>query len=359
MIVIYLMIEFLWNLCKKILSCVKGANRVMNKEYINAMVKAQKSIAQRRLMVRIAKMYYYDNMSQQAIADVLEISRSNVSRLLRMSREMDIVDIRINDASLKSIEISEKLKDMFALKQMIVVPSNHDPNINLSNIGVAAARYLEKQLKDDMKVGMSWGLSVYQTISQFTPVVRANIDVVQLMGGTAWDDSYMYGVQLILSFADKVGGSAKMLHSPLTVKTRQVHDLLMQEDDIQRHFEMTGKLDIAVIGIGSNLADVSTMVHSNYITKKESEQLWNSGIKCHICGRHVDMDGRQADIEYNKRVIGIELDDLKKIGNVIAIAGGKHKVAPIAAALRGGYINTLVTDEETAILVEREVTGQQ
>ena len=109
MIVIYLMIEFLWNLCKKILSCVKGANRVMNKEYINAMVKAQKSIAQRRLMVRIAKMYYYDNMSQQAIADVLEISRSNVSRLLRMSREMDIVDIRINDASLKSIEISEKL----------------------------------------------------------------------------------------------------------------------------------------------------------------------------------------------------------------------------------------------------------
>ncbi len=330
----------------------------MDAEYINVMVKAQKSIAQRRLMVRIAKMYYYDNMSQQGIADVLEISRSNVSRLLRLSREMDIVDIRINDASLKSIEISEKLKDMFALKQMIVVPSNHDPNINLSNIGVAAARHIEKQLKDNMKVGVSWGQSVYQTIFHSTPIVRANIDVVQLMGGTAWDDSYMYGVQLILSFADKLGGSAKMLHSPLTLKSRQVRDMLMQEDDIKRHFEMTKKLDIAVIGIGSNFGDASTMVHSNYITKEESEQLWSQGIKCHICGRHIDMEGKLADIEYNNRVIGIELEDLKQIGNVIAIAGGRHKVEPITAALRGGYIDTLVTDEETAILVEREVTQQ-
>ena len=275
-----------------------------------------------------------------------------------MSREMDIVDIRINDASLKSIEISEKLKDMFQLKQIVVVPSNHDPNLNLSNIGIAAARYLEKQLKDNMKLGLSWGSSVYQMIFNFTPVVRANIDVVQLMGGTAWDDSYKYGVQLILSFADKVGGNAKMLHSPLTLKTKQVHDLLMEEDDIKRHFEMVKQLDMAVIGIGSNYEDVSTMVKSNYISKDDSRKLWDAGIKCHICGKHIEMDGRQADIEYNDRVIGIDLEDLKKIENVIAIAGGKHKVAPIAAALRGGYIDTLVTDEETAILVERKVTGE-
>ncbi|WP_066645582.1 sugar-binding transcriptional regulator [Christensenella timonensis] len=330
----------------------------MDTEYINVMLKTQKSTAQRRLMVRIAKMYYYDNMSQQAIADVLGISRSNVSRLLRLSREMDIVDIRINDASLKSIEISEKLKNMFHLKQMIVVPSNHDPNMNLSNIGASAARHIEKQLKDNMKVGVSWGQSVYQTIFHLVPVVRANVDIVQLMGGTAWDDSYMYGVQLILSFADKLGGSAKMMHSPLTLKSKQLRDMLLEEDDIKRHFDLTKNLDIAVIGIGSNSGDVSSMVHSNYITRKDSEQLWNNGIKCHICGRHIDMDGNLADIEYNDRVIGIELEDLKKIDNVIAIAGGRPKVEPIMAALRGGYIDTLVTDEETAILVERAVTQQ-
>jgi DNA-binding transcriptional regulator LsrR (DeoR family) len=47
-------------------------------------------------------------------------------------------------------------------------------------------------------------------------------------------------------------------------------------------------------------------------------------------------------------VIGISLDDLAQLPNVILAAGGLHKVPVIRAALRRGIVRTLVTDEATA-----------
>jgi DNA-binding transcriptional regulator LsrR (DeoR family) len=50
----------------------------------------------------------------------------------------------------------------------------------------------------------------------------------------------------------------------------------------------------------------------------------------------------------DERVIGIRLDELKAIGRRIAVAGGTRKTAAIRAALRGGWVNTLITDRATA-----------
>jgi len=62
----------------------------------------------------------------------------------------------------------------------------------------------------------------------------------------------------------------------------------------------------------------------------------------------LDRDGNVCPIELNQRVIGITVDKIKAIPNVIAVAGGTEKQDAILAALKGGYINVLVTDEKTA-----------
>ena len=48
------------------------------------------------------------------------------------------------------------------------------------------------------------------------------------------------------------------------------------------------------------------------------------------------------------RVIGIELEQLKRVPRAIAVAGGPGKTEAIHAALVGGWINCLITDTYTA-----------
>ena len=55
-------------------------------------------------------------------------------------------------------------------------------------------------------------------------------------------------------------------------------------------------------------------------------------------------------------MIGIGLDQLRAIPEVIGIAGGMEKVRAVLGALRGGYVKTLITDVATAraVLAENE-----
>ena len=67
-----------------------------------------------------------------------------------------------------------------------------------------------------------------------------------------------------------------------------------------------------------------------------------------MCAQFFDHDGKIMDVPFNQRSISIGLNALKEIDTVIAVAGHKDKSQAILGALKGGYINVLVTDEVTA-----------
>ncbi len=67
-----------------------------------------------------------------------------------------------------------------------------------------------------------------------------------------------------------------------------------------------------------------------------------------ILGHLINMLGDPVDMPFNKQLISIPLDDLKKIPWKITIAGGRLKYKALLAALRSGFVTVLVTDEITA-----------
>ncbi len=67
-----------------------------------------------------------------------------------------------------------------------------------------------------------------------------------------------------------------------------------------------------------------------------------------ILARIINEEGRPCALHLSDRVVGIDFDDLRRIPVTIGLAALEEKVLPIAAALRGGYLSTLVTDEITA-----------
>ena len=61
-----------------------------------------------------------------------------------------------------------------------------------------------------------------------------------------------------------------------------------------------------------------------------------------------NIKGEKVDCDLHKRIVAFPIEDLRKMQNVIGLAGGKDKVEAILGAIHGGFIKILITDEETA-----------
>ena len=84
------------------------------------------------------------------------------------------------------------------------------------------------------------------------------------------------------------------------------------------------------------------------ISWEEMNRLIEMGAVGDIALHFYDEQGNPIQTEMKERVIGISLEELKCIGRVVGVAGGTEKFHAILGAIRGGFINTLITDSQTA-----------
>jgi DNA-binding transcriptional regulator LsrR (DeoR family) len=81
---------------------------------------------------------------------------------------------------------------------------------------------------------------------------------------------------------------------------------------------------------------------------KELDQLRQQGAVGDVCLRFFDVNGNPIENALDNRVIGMQLEQLRKVERSVGIAGGKRKFEAIRGALRGKLINVLITDRRTA-----------
>ena len=74
-------------------------------------------------------------------------------------------------------------------------------------------------------------------------------------------------------------------------------------------------IDIALVGISSDIPESSSLVREGFISAGEQEEILKAGAVGHICGYHYDRKGDFLDIPANERVVGIKKKELKSIGN--------------------------------------------
>lgn len=312
----------------------------------------EKKLSQFELMVMVAKMYYMKNNTQSEIAKTLSMSRSNVSRLLILCRELGVVEITINDTSLKAFELRKNIKSRFGVANVIITPRSDDRVANIVNAGKAVAKYLDSIIRDNISIAIGWGSTVYEMVNAYNYKKVAEANVFQLMGGTNIKETHKDGIQLTIDFAKRIGGTPHFFNAPLVVQNNDLRELLLKEDAIKEHLKKAGESDIAVVAIGTNDPDYSSMVMAGCITKEESAKLYNAGICAAILGQHIDINGNILRDEASENVMGLNIEEFKKIKLRIGVASGDEKVKPIISALMGGFVNTIITDERTAEKVE-------
>ncbi|EGL20170.1 MULTISPECIES: sugar-binding transcriptional regulator [Paenibacillus] len=311
-----------------------------------------------RKIIEVAKLYYQLDYNQNQIAQMLGLSRPTVSRLLQQAKTEGIVKIHIADPSEDCEALAVTLREKFHLKKAVVafVPT-YDDEIVKKFIGEAAAQYLMTTVKDKDIIGASWGTTMYQVAANLQQKGLTDSRVVQLNGGVSHADITISPSEIIYLFSRAFHVTPYFLYLPAIVDHSLVKQAIQSDRHIRRVLDLGKLANIAIFTVGLPDAE-SVLIQSNYMTEEDLEIIQSRAVG-DICSRYFDDKGQICHTSLNDRTIGIELEDLKEKEQAILVAGGMRKVNAIYGALRGGYANTLITDQMTAkALIAKHDGGQ-
>ncbi len=112
------------------------------------------------------------------------------------------------------------------------------------------------------------------------------------------------------------------------------------------------------MGVGPAGLHSSLRVGDNYFDADQLRGLEDLGVAGQLNQRFIDLDGRPVATPLDDLVVGVTLEQLASARRRVVVAGGSTKHAAITAALRGGWVDSLITDVATARFLAQQVDEQ-
>jgi DNA-binding transcriptional regulator LsrR (DeoR family) len=304
---------------------------------------------EKKLLYKIGKAYYQDDLTQSEIGQRFGLSRVKVSRLLQQAREEGIVQIAIISPPGSNADLERRLEARYGLDEAVVVsPSGYDQATIVREVGQAAADCLIRGLQGHEVIGLSWGTTLASVIDALPPRSWPQATVVQIAGGLGRPEAEVYGGDLTRRVGQAFGCKSLMIPAPGIVANKMVRDALLADTHIAETLALAARADVVLVGIGALTSDSVVMRVSSLLTEEQIEQLKAQGMVGNIALRFYDAHGLPIQHEVNDRIIALDLEQISRIPRVIGAAGGADKFESIRAALRGSLISALVTDDQTA-----------
>ncbi|GAA2593618.1 sugar-binding domain-containing protein [Streptomyces axinellae] len=303
----------------------------------------------------MARRFYLEGKSKIQIADEFGVSRFKVARVLETALERDLVRIEIRVPAELDADRSDALRARFGLRHAVVVESPTeavDDAADPENLGEVAADLLGELVTDGDVLGLAWGRSTIHMATALRQLPPCT--VVQLTGvydaGTADRGS----VEAVRRAAEVAGGEAHPIYAPMLLPDSSTAAALRSQTGIARAFEYFDKVTVAAVSIGSWEPGIST-VH-DMLSDQERDHYSSLGVAAEMSAHLFDTSGRRIGRDLGERCITVEAERLRRIPEVVAIAGGHRKGVAIAAVLRSGLVTSLVTDTAAAdwLLTEEE-----
>ena len=297
---------------------------------------------------RVAYYYYKEGLTQEEIAKRMKMSRQRVNRIISSCIDLGIVTINIEGLDNSNLELETKLEDKNGLKEVRIINETADEQ-KIQELGIEGGKYLRSILKDNDIIGFSRGRNTSALVDFLPEDVEYphNITVTQLMGSAIETNENTAVDETVYHFAAKLHAKASRLYAPIILSNEELRDSFIQEPYFEKSYEVIKKCDIAVVGIGTASSQWKHMISLYDIADKEQTE-WAKDVAGEVCTHFYNSEGAAIEPPFRNRIISILLDDYMKIPVRIGVAGGKDKTEAIAAAIKGDYINVLITDLQTA-----------
>lgn len=296
------------------------------------------------LLLWASWLYYEEGLTQGMIAEKMGVSRPSVNAYLADARARGIVNIEISPEKFRSLTIAKALRDHFNLHDCLVIPTDGGERSLITRLGDAGAQVLQCNLRSGDTLAVTWGRTVLSLADQIILPGLKDVRVVQATGGTTakipWTPEACAS-----QLAKALNARAIPISAPAIVSSAEMREMLMRETVLAEQLGILAEADRIVMGI-SSLRPESTIHTSGFLNAGMQHAHYQDAVGS-LVGRFISARGEPVIGPMHDRTIGLDLDQLRRIPQRIAIAGGLDKVGAILAVLRGGYVNILVTDIAT------------
>jgi len=302
------------------------------------------------LLSKVSKLYYEEELTQQEIALKLHLSRPKVSRLVQQAEKEGIVQITVRPPQGTYPDIEYRLEKKFNLRdvEIIEVLESDNQETVSRELGIAAANYFQRTIQDGDIIGISWGKTLSAMVNALQPMPVNNVHVVQMIGGLGYPEAEVHATSLCRRMTQLLNSKLTLLPAPGIVDNVNVKEAIFTDSHMLRVLEFFARINVAYVGVGAPTPDSVVMRGARIMSQEDVSLLKAKGAVGDIALRFFDCLGQPIISELDERVIGISLEQLKKVDHVIGVTGGPQKHDVVLGAVSGGLIDVLITDLGTA-----------
>lgn len=298
---------------------------------------------------RAGWLYYVAGRTQDEIARSLGVSRQKAQRLVSQAAQAGLVKVRLDHPIARCMELAAALHDRWPLEVAQVAPS--DPSVPdlLAGVAAQAAIEMERLLADEAPriLALGTGRALTASVEQVERMDRPQHRIVSLLGNMMRDGSAS-PFNATIRLAERVGARRYPMALPVFADGPDEVAMLHAQAPVANTLELCARADLAFVGVAP-VSVHAPMVVDGFVAPEEIEAMVARGAVGEITGWAYDAAGRVLEGGHNDRVAGAPLrpDGPPRIG----VAVGAAKADALRAALEGGLLRGIVTDEATAAAV--------
>lgn len=296
-----------------------------------------------RLAVHIARQYFLEDKSKVAIAAELGLSRFKVARLLDRARAEGIVTIKIANPDLYDRDLSTRIAKVLGIRKVLVADPVH-PSSALEDVATMAAAHLRTVVSQGSILGLAWSRGTRALSEQLAGLPACT--VVQLCGVIPAPDDEGHNVDLVRRAARACGGQAVTFHAPLLLPDATTASTLRVQPGIAESLAVCDDLSVAVVAVGHWKAGSSTVY--DFLPEAQAKEMTQRGAVGESCGLLFQADGKVVEDGLQQRLVSVTEAQLRRAGDVIALATEPERVPAVRALARSGVVTTLITHRAVA-----------
>ncbi len=300
------------------------------------------------LLRMAATLYHVDGLGQNEVANLVRVSQTKVSRLLAIALERGIVRISVEQYDPRDPGLESRLCARFGLRAAAVIKTaaHATPEAARQTVGHFGAPFVAALLPQSGVVALGGGRSVAEVVQRLRRGLPRRLTVVQAMGSIASTLSPVDALEQGRALVNLWGGEFLTLSTPAFAPDRRTRDSFLGSEQIRSVFQRLRQADAALVGVGP--LEQTVYLERGVFNAADVAHLRSCGAVGEICGRFFHAQGRECVSRWRHRAISIELDHLRRIPCVIGVAAGADRAPAVAAALRGGWLKALLTDQRAA-----------
>jgi DNA-binding transcriptional regulator LsrR (DeoR family) len=301
-----------------------------------------------------ARLYYQQDLTMEAIARELAVSRSSVSRLLSFARETGLVEITVRTPREMPSAIEQELRRRYSVVAHVVPMPDVTTDVDRrERVALYTARIIGQFFDSNMTMGIAWGSTMSAISRHLIDKPTHNSQIVQLNGaGNPRTTGIIYASEILQRFGDAYGAFVQQFPVPAFFDHADTKAAMWRESSVQRVRDVQNTIDIALFGLGAPFGTLPSHVYTGgYLSDEDLVQLQDEGVVGDIATVFYREDGSYDRIPLNERATGPDPALLKRVARRVCVISGESKLPSIRGALAGGFLTDLVIDAGTAHLL--------